>query len=77
MQKIFKDIVRELQEYKELNLQLLCLTNLDLKTIVEIARTGNLYVDIDDKKVPLHKIGLILKETGCDFYTIRQIIKLL
>jgi hypothetical protein len=81
LQNIFKDldrtIVRDLQKYEELNLQLLCLTNLDLKTIVEIARTGNLYVDIDDKKVPLHKIGLTLKETGCDFYTVRQNIKCL
>lgn len=79
MQNIFKDldrtILKELQEYEELNLQLLCLTNLDLKTIVEIARVGSLYVDIDDKKVPLYKIGLAMKESGCDFYAVRQNIE--
>ena len=75
-QNIFKDLdrttMKKLQEYEKLNLQLLCLTNLNLKTIVEISKAGSLYVDIDDKKISLYEIGLAMKKSGCDFYTIMQ-----
>ncbi len=60
----------KLQKYEELETQLQAVAKLNLKQLIEIARTCTVYIDINGDKHSLYAVADAMKKTGLPFLDI-------